>query len=285
MMKTYLRLLSVLVMASLAMLAGVPAMAGEYPAPRLWEHNTPGVDRMPFVYGDTLCYVRDYDIYCSVWDNAARAWSEPKPVPGPINTGANEIWPCLTGGGKVLYFARYDPISDYDFYRSEWDEAAKAWGEPVLIEELSTDTQEWAIWVNEDETVAYVTTKANYGEGKTLGNRDIWKSVRNDKSAEWSIPVNIGAPINTEGNEWSVFADADGRIYIDGARAVTVGKSDLYVAENEQTEPGNLGAPINSEADEREFSITDKFLFLSAGKRADGVGGYDIWYLVLDNEK
>ena len=285
MMKTYLRLLSVLVMASLAMLAGVPAMAGEYPAPRLWEHNTPGVDRMPFVYGDTLYYVRDYDIYCSVWDNAARAWSEPKPVPGPINTGANEIWPCLTGGGKVLYFARYDPISDYDFYRSEWDEAAKAWGEPVLIEELSTDTQEWAIWVNEDETVAYVTTKANYGEGKTLGNRDIWKSVRNDKSAEWSIPVNIGAPINTEGNEWSVFADADGRIYIDGARAVTVGKSDLYVAENEQTEPGNLGAPINSEADEREFSITDKFLFLSASKRDDGVGGYDIWYLVRNNEK
>jgi len=269
----------------LVTLAGVPAMAGEYAAPIQWEHNTPGVDRMPFVYGDTLYYVRDYDIYYSVWDDATRAWSEPKPVPGPINTGANEIWPCLTGGGKVLYFARYDPISDYDFYRSEWDEAAAAWGEPVLIEELSTDTQEWAIWVNEDETVAYVTTKANYGEGKTLGNRDIWKSVRNDKSAEWSIPVNIGAPINTEGNEWSVFADADGRIYIDGARAVTVGKSDLYVAENEQTEPGNLGAPINSEADEREFSITDKFLFLSASKRDDGVGGYDIWYLVLDNEK
>ena len=284
-MKTYSRLLSVLVVAALVTLAGVAATAREYAAPMQWEHNTPGVDRMPFVYGDTLYYVRDYDIYYSVWDDATRAWSEPKPVPGPINTGANEIWPCLTGGGKVLYFARYDPISDYDFYRSEWDEAAVAWGEPVLIEELSTDTQEWAIWVNEDETVAYVTTKANYGEGKTLGNRDIWKSVRDNKSAEWSVPVNIGAPINTEGNEWSVFADADGRIYIDGTRAVTVGKSDVYMAENEQTEPQNLGASINSEADEREFSITDKFLFLSASKRADGAGGYDIWYLGLDNEK
>jgi len=284
-MKTYSRLLSVLVVAALVTLAGVAATAREYAVPIQWEHNTPGVDRMPFVYGDTLYYVRDYDIYYSVWDDASRAWSEPKPVPGPINTGANEIWPCLTGGGKVLYFARYDPISDYDFYRSEWDEAAVAWGEPVLIEELSTDTQEWAIWVNEDETVAYVTTKANYGEGKTLGNRDIWKSVRDNKSAEWSVPVNIGAPINTEGNEWSVFADADGRIYIDGTRAVTVGKSDVYMAENEQTEPQNLGASINSEADEREFSITDKFLFLSASKRAAGAGGYDIWYLVLDNEK
>ena len=284
-MKTYSRLLSVLVVAALVTLAGVAATAREYAVPIQWEHNTPGVDRMPFVYGDTLYYVRDYDIYYSVWDDASRAWSEPKPVPGPINTGANEIWPCLTGGGKVLYFARYDPISDYDFYRSEWDEAAVAWGEPVLIEELSTDTQEWAIWVNEDETVAYVTTKANYGEGKTLGNRDIWKSVRDNKSAEWSVPVNIGAPINTEGNEWSVFADADGRIYIDGTRAVTVGKSDVYMAENEQTEPQNLGASINSEADEREFSITDKFLFLSVSKRADGAGGYDIWYLVLDNEK
>lgn len=284
-MKECSRFLSVLVMASLLMLAAVPAVAGEYAAPKLWECNTPGVDRMPFVYGDTLYYVRDYDICYSVWNNAARAWSEPQLVPGPINTGANEIWPCLTGGGKILYFARYDPISDYDFYRSEWDEAAKAWGEPVLIEELSTDTQEWAIWVNEEETVAYVTTKGNYGEGKTLGGRDIWKSVRESKSAEWSVPVNIGAPINTEGNEWSVFVDADGRVYIDGARAVTVGKSDVYVAENEQTEPRNLGAPVNSDVDEREFSITDKFLFLSASKRVDGVGGYDIWYLVLDNAR
>jgi len=53
-MKTYSRLLSVLVVAALVTLAGVAATAREYAAPMQWEHNTPGVDRMPFVYGDTL---------------------------------------------------------------------------------------------------------------------------------------------------------------------------------------------------------------------------------------
>lgn len=273
------RLFMVLMLVSIVAVCAIPAAAAKYPQPKLWEHCTPGVDRMPFVYGDTLYYVRDYDIYYSVWDNAARVWSEPKEVPGTINTGANEIWPCVTGGGKVLYFGRYDPISDYDFCRSEWDDAAGVWGEPVLIEPLSTDVQDWAIWVNEDETVAYVTTKGAYGNGATLGGRDIWKSVKVD--GVWGTPVNIGAPINTSGNEWSVFVDSNGRLYIDGVRELTVGASDIYVAENETAVPVNMGTAINSAADEREFSITDRFVFVSANKRAGGAGGYDLWYIVL----
>lgn len=277
------RLFIVLMLVSILVVCAIPAVAAKYPQPKLWEHCTPGVDRMPFVYGNTLYYVRDYDIFYSVWDDAASVWSKPQPVPGAINTGANEIWPCVTGGGKVLYFGRYDPITNYDFYRSEWDEATGAWGEPVLIEPLSTDDQDWAIWVNEDETVAYVTTKSAYGNGKSLGGRDIWKSVKVD--GVWSTPVNIGPPINTDGNEWSVFVDKDGRIYIDGTRAITVGASDIYVAENEKSTPVNMGTAINTAADEREFSMNDKFLFVSALNRAGGVGGYDLWYIVLTPAK
>lgn len=283
-MRKHMRLCSSMLIAALVIVMAAPAMA-QYPELKAWEHNTPGVDRMPYVYGSTLYLVRDYDIYMSVWDSATNKWSQPVPVPGPINTGANEIWPCLTGGGKVLYFARYDPITDYDFFRSEWDEKAGAWGEPQLIEELSTDTQEWAIWVNERETVAYVTTKGTYGDGKTLGNRDIWKSVRDNVKSPWNTPTNIGAPINTAGSEWSVFVGTDGKIYIDGAREVTVGASDVYVSASEAKVPVNLQAPLNSGADEREFSLSDRFVFVSANKRPGGPGGYDIWYAVLGSSK
>ncbi|MEA4884702.1 MAG: hypothetical protein VB144_13810 [Clostridia bacterium] len=281
--KNLLQLVLTLIVLAISV-SVVPAMAAEPAKVSPWEYSTPGVDRMPFVYGNTLYYVRDYDIYYSIWDDAARAWSEPKAIPGAVNTGANEIWPCLTSGGKVLYFARYDPISDYDFYRSEWDEANAKWGEPVLIEELSTDTQEWAIWVNEDETIAYVTTKGVYGDGKSLGGRDIWKSARGADGV-WGVPMNVGEPINTTGNEWSVFVGADGRMYIDGTREETLGLSDIYVAENDKAQPANIGAPINSAVDEREVCVTDKFIVFSANKRQGGAGGYDLWYIVLEPGK
>ncbi len=180
--------------------------------------------------------------------------------------------PCVVAGGKVLYFARYDPISDYDFYRSEWDEEKGEWGEPEVIIELSTDIQEWAINVNEDETVAYIVSKfPPYNPDTEVGKRDIWKSVKVD--GVWQDPVNLGAPINSESDEWSVFVDHAGRIWLDSNREGTLGNYDLWVAEDENATPVNLGAPINTEVAEREPTINDRFFFFSANKREGGAGG------------
>ncbi|HHY32924.1 MAG TPA: hypothetical protein GX515_07915 [Firmicutes bacterium] len=264
----------VVVLSTVIMQAAVAE--SEWGKPRPWDHCTAGIERMPCIFGSTLYYVKDYDIYMSTWDGAAGKWLEPQPVPGPINTGANEINPCIAGGGKVLYFARYDPITDYDFYRSEWNEAKGEWGEPTKIEELSTDTQEWDIWVNDSETVAYVTTKGSYGGAASVGERDIWKSTRTGD--KWGTPVNIGTPVNTAGSEWSVFVDSAGRLFIDGKRDDTVGGYDIYVAESNAASPVNVGEPINSEVDEREVASDEMFFFFSAINREGGVGSYDLWY-------
>lgn len=99
----WLLLLFVLVFPTLVVAKGITSdMWGEI---KVWEHSTESVERMPWVYGNTLYYAKDYDIFVSTFENGV--WSEPQPVPGPINTGANEINPCVVGGGKVLYFARY----------------------------------------------------------------------------------------------------------------------------------------------------------------------------------
>ncbi len=245
--------------------------------PMLWEHSTADGERMPYLAGNTLYYSKNYDIYSSTFDETTGVWSEPEPVPGPINTLANEIYPCVVGDGKVLYFGRYDPITDYDFYRSEWDEEKGEWGEPEVIIELSTDLQEWAINVNEDETVAYVVSKFPYNEETWVGERDIWKSVKVD--GVWQDPVNLGAPINSESNEWSVFVDNKGRIWFDSNREGTLGNYDLWVAEDENATPVNLGAPINTDVAEREPTINDRFFFFASNKREGGAGGWDLWYM------
>lgn len=267
-----------LLFLGVAEVAGITASVAQagWSPPVLWEYCTDGTERMPWIYGNTLYLIYgQYDIYYSTYDEALGAWSEPKPVPGPINTSANEINPVVVGGGKVLYFARYHPLTDYDFYRSEWDEAKGEWGPPVKIEEWSTDAQEWDLWVNEDETVAYLTTKGSFGGVNGLGGQDVWKSVK--VNGKWTTPVNLGAPINSSGSEWTIFVGPDGKIYIDSNREGTVGKMDIFVAAGEKSAPVSWGVPFNSPADEREMAFNDRWLFITAAGREGGAGGYDVF--------
>lgn len=48
-----------------------------------------------------------------------------------------------------MYFARYQETTDYDFYRSEWDEAKGQWGKPERVGPWNTPEQEWGLWVSE----------------------------------------------------------------------------------------------------------------------------------------
>jgi len=266
-----------IVMSALVAMAGGAALAVEWGEAKLWEHSSPRVDRMPWVYGNTLYYVLQYDIYMSEWDPATQTWSQPRPVPGAINTSENELNPTVVAGGKVMYFLRYNAATNYDFYRSEWDEAAGAWGEPVKIEVWSTPDQDWDIWVNEDETVAYLTTRGSYSTGRSLGGRDVWKSVK--VNGEWQTPVNLGAPINSSRDEWSIFVGPDGEIYIDNNRSDSSGY-DIFVAADEKSEPQNIGEPYNSPYEEREVAVTNKFFFFVSKGRPGSVGDYDLYYRV-----
>lgn len=244
--------------------------------PVLWEHSTAGTERMPWLVGNTLYFVMNYDIYQSTWNG--QNWSTPEPVPGKINTAENEINPVVIKSGTVMYFARYSKPTDYDFYRSTWDDATKEWTEPVAVTALNTDSQEWDIWVSEDESLAYVTTKAGYGGAASLGGRDIWKSEYRDGA--WSTPVNVDYPINSEKDEWSVYI-YNGTIYFDSNRAGTVGSNDIWVAETLTGPVENL-AFANTKATERAMAVSDQFFFFSATGREGGAGGYDLWVSVPD---
>ncbi len=55
--------------------------------------NTEGIERMPWLHGNTLYFVAgSYDIYRAE-RLADGSWGPREPVPGEINTEANEISP------------------------------------------------------------------------------------------------------------------------------------------------------------------------------------------------
>lgn len=241
---------------------------------------TSGLERMPWLVDDTLYFVgTNYDIYYVNRVNGE--WGSPEVIPGEVNTAANEVSPCVlkTDGKVIMYFSRYSEETDYDYYRAEYDPADGNWKNIKPVPELSTPTQDWKIWVNPEETVAYMATKGTYGTGVSFGGRDIWMSVKKD--GLWTTPINVEA-INTPSNEWSVFVEPSGKIWLDGARDESVGAYDIYCYDPATGKVVNPGDKLNSVTNERSMWTDGKTIIFSSDNRKGAPGGYDLFITDYD---
>ena len=147
------------------------------------------------------------------------------------------------------------------------------------------------IWmpINEDEF--YVNQTAAFSpDGNELyfasirpdgqGGLDLYRATKLG-NGDFGNAVNMGAQINTPGNEHFPYVAPDGKLYFASDGHPGFGKMDLFVAE--RTDKGwevkNLGANINTVAD--DFGIffskypTEGFL---SSNREGGLGDDDIYY-------
>lgn len=93
------------------------------------------------------------------------------------------------------------------------------------------------------------------------GGMDIWSTQRDlsTDSDDFDMPQNLGALVNTEGDELTPFYDAESStMYFASNGRPTLGGFDMFKAngfEQRWTAPENMGAPINSSADDWYFSL------------------------------
>lgn len=75
------------------------------------------------------------DIYQSYKNVETGKWSKPAPFTETINSELDEDSPFLTTDEKTLYFSStgHNTIGGYDVFKSEFDETAGAWSEPVNL--------------------------------------------------------------------------------------------------------------------------------------------------------
>lgn len=97
----------------------------------------------------------------------------------------------------------------------------------------------------------------------------------------WGEPRNLGAPVNTDANEWFASATKDGTIYFSSSRAGG-GDSQLYrsrYVNGRYSTPENLTALNEGGAGETEpyVSPDESFILFSSYGRPDGYGGWDIY--------
>jgi hypothetical protein len=137
----------------------------------------------------------------------------------------------------------------------------------------------------------------------TLGKLDIWVSQRPSLEADWGAPQNLGANINSSGNDFSPAFTPDGHwLYFHGDRpggCGPAGTMDLYVSHRKDNrddfgwEPAqNLGCVINSIYDDAgptffndEANDVTLLYFTSTRPAPPGGGNFDIYVSTLQPDE
>lgn len=135
-------------------------------------------------------------------------WTEMHNLGPNINTPDGwESQPSLSGDGKTLYFASWRADSKgIDIYYSKkredgtWSMAQNI-GPPI-----NTDKHDKSPFIHSDSRTLYYASQGH----KNFGGYDIFYT-KHDDNWNWSEPVNVGYPINTDEDEHGFIVASDGR--------------------------------------------------------------------------
>ena len=165
-----------------------------------------------------------FDIYISYL--TSKGWSEAINLGGKINTEQWESQPCLSPDKKDLYFAskRHGGYGGSDIYVSHL-QIDGVWTTPEnLGPTINTSADEQCPFIHADNQTLFFTSNGLLGYGGT----DLFYSRKGPKAA-WSVPENLGYPLNTIYDEGTLFIAADAKTaYYASDRSDSKGGMDIY---------------------------------------------------------
>jgi outer membrane protein OmpA-like peptidoglycan-associated protein len=135
-------------------------------------------------------------------------WSGISKLPPPVNDP--KYWdsqPSIAADGVTLYFASDRPggYGGIDIYVTKFNQTTKQWSVPEnLGPNINTPKNEKTPFIHSDSETLYFSSNGLFG----FGGYDIYY-VRKDINGKWDLPVNIGSPINAEGEDACFFVSKD----------------------------------------------------------------------------
>lgn len=211
-------------------------------------------------------------------------WSRSKAMEGNVNTEQNEGAQNISQDGQWLVFTgcyRPDGMGGCDLYISYKTE--KGWSEAInLGRGINTDQWDAQPCLSPDKRELYFVSRRFGG----FGGSDIYV-CRIQPNGKWGEPENLGAGVNTPGDEQCPFIHADNQtLYFTSSFWPGYGDEDLFYVRrqpnNYWTRPVNLGYPINTiDREGTLFIAADGKTAYYASDRADSKGGLDIYSFEL----
>ncbi len=111
---------------------------------------------------------------------------------------------------------------------------------------------------------------------------DIWYVYRNSLNEKWSEPINLGAVINSSGDEYYPSLSKGNHLYFTSSQAGTKGNEDIFVSRliNEKyTKPQSLSDRINTSGFEFNAFIApdEDYLIFTSQRKGEGMGRGDLY--------
>jgi tetratricopeptide (TPR) repeat protein len=151
-----------------------------------------------YVYKNTVSSTGD--IYFSEYRPGTKEWSAAQKMPRPINTSYFEGSISMTADGTTVYFVSERPEGEGqgDIYVAT--KKGESWTSPKnLGAVVNTDLDEKFVFIHPNGKTLFFASNGH----QTMGSYDIFKTEY--VNGEWSVPINLGYPINTV-NEESTFS-------------------------------------------------------------------------------
>jgi outer membrane protein OmpA-like peptidoglycan-associated protein len=192
------------------------------------------------------------------------------PMPPPFNLGQYQGGVSISVNNKLLFITLVEVIpyrgknraglgqmfDNADIFFSELKD-----GKWSKLESIGNNINTPTTWeaqpsISSDNKTLYFTRVTDvFG-----GDMDIYKSER-QPDGSWGDPINLGAPINTPGDEKSPFMHSDSHtLYFSSNYHIGMGGYDIFYSKMDEkskvfNKPVNIGNPINTTKDEHGFIV------------------------------
>jgi len=165
------------------------------------------------------------DLYSS--EKKEGRWTKPKNMGKAVNSSGWDSQPSLSRDGKYLYFTskRNGNIGGSDIYVCKRFEDG-VWSKPVnLGDKVNTKADEASPFIHSDGKTLYFMSKGYPG----MGGFDLYK-VQQNLPFKWGEVENLGYPINTKGDESTLYVSLDGQTgyFARGDANGSKGSHDIY---------------------------------------------------------
>jgi len=165
------------------------------------------------------------DLYLSLL--SGRDWSIPERLIGDVNSPSWEGSCSLSADGKTLYFSseRKGGFGGKDIYKSLL-QADGSWGSAINMgEKINTAYDEDGPFIHPDGRILVYSSKGK----SSMGGYDIFRTVFNPADSAWTIPENMGYPINSPDDDIYYVLTASGEYgYYSSGKDGGSGLQDIY---------------------------------------------------------
>jgi hypothetical protein len=171
------------------------------------------------------------DIYIA--DLQGKSWNKPVLLSKDFQTKVLETGATMTPDGLTLYFSAeaVDGKTGKDIYRCTRT-ASTTWGKPEKLSNVintNGDEDNPVMWVD-GKTMLFSSTGHN-----SMGGLDIFAAVKNSPNEDFSVPVNLGYPVNSVYDDYNIALSCDAKkAYHAAVRDSGLGDYDIYEVQFEK---------------------------------------------------